>query len=153
MRQKRTSGGDASPVKVTRPQPGVRHGGQGAVQGCGSLLDYEAAARYLCTTPRHVREPWAKRQLAAIKVGRCVRFAKSDLDPFIAVRRVDAFVDDHTLTAWGDDNLPRTNLPWARACTSSVDASPAVQLKAKLSLAGTICVHVSRHARRVIGTQ
>ena len=63
--QKRTSGEDASPVKITRQQPGVRHGGQGDVQSCGSLLDYEAAARYLCTTPTHVRELWAKRQLAA----------------------------------------------------------------------------------------
>jgi hypothetical protein len=26
-----------------------------------ALLDYEAAARYLCTTTRHVRELWARR--------------------------------------------------------------------------------------------
>lgn len=44
------------------------------------LLDYVAAAHYLCTTPRHVRELWAKRYLAAIKVGRHVRFARVDLD-------------------------------------------------------------------------
>lgn len=56
----------------------------------GGLLDYEAAAGYLCTTPRHVRELWAKRQLAAIKVGRCVRFSKSDLEAFITSRRVNA---------------------------------------------------------------
>jgi excisionase family DNA binding protein len=54
------------------------------------LLDYEGAARYLCTTPRHVRELWAKRYLAAIKVGRCVRFSKKDLDAFIATRRMRA---------------------------------------------------------------
>ena len=54
------------------------------------LLDYEAAARYLCTTPRHVRELWAKRYLAAIKVGRHVRFSRKDLDAFIAARRVAA---------------------------------------------------------------
>jgi excisionase family DNA binding protein len=54
----------------------------------GTLLDYEEAARYLRTTPRHVRELWAKRYLAAIKVGRCVRFSKKDLDAFIAARRV-----------------------------------------------------------------
>jgi excisionase family DNA binding protein len=56
----------------------------------GSLLDYDAAASYLCTTPRHVRELWAKRQLTAIKVGRCVRFAEVDLDAFISRNRVGA---------------------------------------------------------------
>jgi excisionase family DNA binding protein len=54
------------------------------------LLDYIGAARYLCTTPRHVRELWAKRYLAAIKVGRHVRFSRTDLDAFIAARRVNA---------------------------------------------------------------
>jgi excisionase family DNA binding protein len=54
------------------------------------LLDYAAAARYLCTTPRHVRELWARRHLAAIKVGRLVRFAREDLDAFINARRVPA---------------------------------------------------------------
>lgn len=54
------------------------------------LLDYFDAARYLCTTPRHVRELWAKRYLAAIKVGRSVRFSKADLDAFIASNRVNA---------------------------------------------------------------
>jgi excisionase family DNA binding protein len=53
------------------------------------LLDYEAAAVYLCTTPRHVRELWAQRRLAAIKVGRSVRFSVDDLDIFIASHRVD----------------------------------------------------------------
>ena len=55
-----------------------------------ALLDYDGAATYLCTTPRHVRELWAKRCLAAIKIGRSVRFAKVDLDSFIASRRVSA---------------------------------------------------------------
>jgi excisionase family DNA binding protein len=53
------------------------------------LMDYAEAARYLCTTPRHVRELWAKRYLAAIKVGRHVRFSRTDLDNFIAARRVE----------------------------------------------------------------
>ncbi len=55
----------------------------------GALLDYEAAAHYLCTSPRHVRELWAKRHLAAVKVGRRVRFTQSDLDAFIATNRVN----------------------------------------------------------------
>jgi len=54
------------------------------------LMDYEEAARYLCTTPRHVRELWTTRCLAAIKVGRHVRFSRADLDDFIATRRVAA---------------------------------------------------------------
>lgn len=54
------------------------------------LLDYEAAARYLCTTPRHVRELWAIRCIAAVKVGRRVRFTRADLDAFIAAKRVEA---------------------------------------------------------------
>jgi excisionase family DNA binding protein len=53
------------------------------------LMDYDEAARYLCTTPRHIRELWAKRCLAAIKVGRHVRFSRTDLDNFIAARRVE----------------------------------------------------------------
>jgi len=53
------------------------------------LMDYAEAARYLCTTPRHVRELWAKRYLAAIKVGRHVRFSRTDLDNFIAARSVE----------------------------------------------------------------
>jgi excisionase family DNA binding protein len=54
------------------------------------LLDYDGAARYLCTTPRHVRELWARRHLAAIKVGRSVRFSQADLDLFIEAHRVKA---------------------------------------------------------------
>jgi excisionase family DNA binding protein len=72
-------------VKTTTPRRNARRGVDDG-EGFGSLFDYEAAARYLCTTPRHVRELWAKRQLAAIKVGRCVRFTKGDLDAFIAAK-------------------------------------------------------------------
>jgi excisionase family DNA binding protein len=56
----------------------------------GALLDYEGAAHYLCTTPRHVRELWEKRHVTAIKVGRRVRFTQADLDAFIATNRVNA---------------------------------------------------------------
>ena len=55
----------------------------------GALLDYEGAAHYLCTTPRHVQELWAKRRVAAVKVGRRVRFTQADLDAFIATNRVN----------------------------------------------------------------
>jgi excisionase family DNA binding protein len=85
------TGAEPRPVKMTRPKGGVLAQQDGG-EGYGSLLDYEEAAAYLCTTPRHVRELWARRQLAAIKVGRCVRFAKADLDAFIAANRVSAAV-------------------------------------------------------------
>jgi excisionase family DNA binding protein len=54
------------------------------------LLDYEAAASYLCTTARHVRELWARRELAAVKVGRSVRLTRADLDAFVEANRVRA---------------------------------------------------------------
>jgi excisionase family DNA binding protein len=60
-------------------------------RGHEGLMDYADAARYLCTTPRHIRELWAKRHLAAVKVGRHVRFSRADLDAFITARRVDAY--------------------------------------------------------------
>ncbi len=58
----------------------------------GALLDYEAAAAYLCTTPRQLRELWARRRITAVKVGRSVRFAPADLDAFVAANRVPAVV-------------------------------------------------------------
>ena len=73
------------------PMDTKRLTGSPAVPGTeGCLLDYQAAARYLSTTPRHVRKLWETRQLAAIKVGRCVRFAITDLDAFIVANRVPA---------------------------------------------------------------
>lgn len=90
MQPRREHGAGPDVARVTTaqgaPQNTPRHG-DGTASG---LLDYEAAARYLCTTARHVRELWAKRQLAAIKVGRSVRFTKDDLDAFIAANRVHA---------------------------------------------------------------
>jgi hypothetical protein len=58
--------------------------------GYCSLLDYEAAAAYLSTTPRNVRELWARRQPAAVKVERCVRLTKEDFDALVAANRVGA---------------------------------------------------------------
>lgn len=72
-----------------RAQP-IQGTGDVAGNPSGGLLDYQAAARYLCTTTRHVRELWTRRELAAIKVGRSVRFTKTDLDAFIAANRVRA---------------------------------------------------------------
>lgn len=54
------------------------------------LLDYNQAAKHLGTTPRHVRELWAKRRLPGVKIGRLVRFDQRDLDRFIAENRREA---------------------------------------------------------------
>jgi excisionase family DNA binding protein len=54
------------------------------------LLDKAAAAAYLCTNVRHLERLWAKRKIAAVKVGRKVHFKRSDLDAFIERNRVEA---------------------------------------------------------------
>ncbi len=54
------------------------------------LLSIGEVAERWGVTERQIRHLWATRQLAAIKVGRHVRFASSDLDAFEANRRVEA---------------------------------------------------------------
>jgi excisionase family DNA binding protein len=78
------------PVSGRSPGPEARRARDQCRLGDGCLLDYVAAAHYLCTTPRHVGELWAKRCLTAVKVGRHVRFAREDLDAFITTSRVEA---------------------------------------------------------------
>ena len=84
-----THGGRTKPETKLDPKTPVSSGEHGP-NSSGALLDYYAAAHYLCTTPRHVRELWAKRHVAAVKVGRRVRFTQADLDSFIASNRVNA---------------------------------------------------------------
>jgi excisionase family DNA binding protein len=54
------------------------------------LLDLDQAARYLATSARHVRRLVAERRLAHHKVGKFVRFRRSDLDGFVESGRVEA---------------------------------------------------------------
>lgn len=54
------------------------------------LLDEAGAGIYLGTTPRHIRALWQRREIAAVKVGRLVRFRPEDLDAYIARQRVEA---------------------------------------------------------------
>ena len=54
------------------------------------LLDLAGAARYLNDSPRHVRSLWARREIAAIRIGRKVRFDPKDLDRYIEAQRVEA---------------------------------------------------------------
>jgi len=58
--------------------------------GSERLLDLNGAARYLNDSPRHVRSLWARREIAAIRVGRKVRFDPRDLDRYIETQRVEA---------------------------------------------------------------
>ena len=82
-----TQGGRIKPKSKLHPKTPVSSSEHDS-NSSGALLDYEGAAHYLCTTPRHVRELWAKRHVTAVKVGRRVRFTQADLDTFIATNRV-----------------------------------------------------------------
>jgi len=54
------------------------------------LHDFDSAAAYLNTSPRHVRRLWAERRIAGVKVGKAVRFTEADLLRFIERHRVEA---------------------------------------------------------------
>lgn len=54
-----------------------------------ALLDWDGAAERLGVTPRMVKELWAKRQLAGIRVGKHVRFDVADVDRYIDDHRVE----------------------------------------------------------------
>lgn len=57
----------------------------------GSLWDVETAAAYLGVTPRGIRTLYLdKGVLPYYRIGRWVRFAKADLDAYLAGRRVEA---------------------------------------------------------------
>lgn len=56
----------------------------------GRLLDLDGAAKYLHDTPRHVRTLWERRELAAVRIGRKIRFDPDDLDRYIDSQRVKA---------------------------------------------------------------
>jgi len=52
------------------------------------LFDKKGAAEYLSTSERHVRRLAQDKHLAHVKVGRFVRFRRSDLDRYLDRRRV-----------------------------------------------------------------
>lgn len=54
------------------------------------LRDFDGAASFLCTSPRHVRRLWQERRLAGVKVGRAVRFTEADLLAYIERHRVES---------------------------------------------------------------
>lgn len=58
----------------------------------GGLLTEDQAAQYLATSPRHLRTLRASRRIPYVKVGRRVRFRRSDLDAFAASNLVEAAV-------------------------------------------------------------
>jgi excisionase family DNA binding protein len=54
------------------------------------LLDKKAAADYLNVGERYVDRLWSERRIAGHKYGKVIRFAKSDLDAFLAATRTEA---------------------------------------------------------------
>lgn len=63
------------------------------------LLDWEAVAAILGTTPRHVRRLVNERRIAYVKVGRFVRFKAADVDAWIDDNRRSP-IDDTRRTPW-----------------------------------------------------
>ena len=59
-------------------------------ENVGRLLNFDGAANYLQDTPRHVRSLWERRELAAVRIGRKIRFDPVDLDRYIDSQRVKA---------------------------------------------------------------
>ena len=57
---------------------------------CQGTMNNQAAAEYLGVTPLTLRVWVSKRRVPFIKVGRLTRFLKSDLDAWLASRRVEA---------------------------------------------------------------
>jgi excisionase family DNA binding protein len=55
----------------------------------GPLLDTQAVAEALGTTPRHVRRLVAERRVPFLKVGRFVRFDPGELDVWLDQQRVE----------------------------------------------------------------
>ena len=47
------------------------------------LMNYEQAAAYLGTSPRHLRRLWVERRIGGVKLNKLVRFRRKDLDAFI----------------------------------------------------------------------
>lgn len=54
------------------------------------LLNRAQAAEYLGVSERHIQRLWEERRLAAVKVGRFVRWRREDLDAFIESSRIEA---------------------------------------------------------------
>ncbi|MGH3261915.1 MAG: helix-turn-helix domain-containing protein [Trebonia sp.] len=54
------------------------------------LLTVDQVADQLGTTPRHIRELRARRELPAVMVGRLVRFDPADIAAYVAAHRSPA---------------------------------------------------------------
>lgn len=54
------------------------------------LLTEQDVADYLNCSLRHVRELWAARRIAGIKVGRFVRFTREAIDDYIERQTIEA---------------------------------------------------------------
>lgn len=55
-----------------------------------ALLDWEHAAAYLSTTPRHLKALVARRAVTFVRVGKLIRFRRVDLDAYADSHKVEA---------------------------------------------------------------
>jgi excisionase family DNA binding protein len=53
------------------------------------LFDIPGAASYLATSTRHLRRLASEHRIPFHKIGKFVRFARADLDDFIAAGRIE----------------------------------------------------------------
>lgn len=56
----------------------------------GSLLTPAEAAEYLGVTERWIRRAVTERRIAVHRIGKLLRFAKTDLDSYLELRRTEA---------------------------------------------------------------
>jgi excisionase family DNA binding protein len=73
---------------MAAPDPGMFLDKQ--AMGLADLLTVAEAAKLLGVSASGMRRLQQERRIPFFKVGRCVRFAKSDLAAYLARRRVDS---------------------------------------------------------------
>ena len=61
-----------------------------SAKSAASLLDVDQVAERLCVSPRFVRRLIDERRIPFCKLGKFVRFDPTDIDDWVAARRVEA---------------------------------------------------------------
>ncbi len=65
----------------------MQNNSENTANSIDGLLTTEQAAKILTISPRHLWDLTKRGVLPAIKIGRSVRYARVDIDAFIAARR------------------------------------------------------------------
>ena len=76
----------------------IRHLATTSSTGRNRLLDIEALASWLATTPRHIRRLVAERRVPFVKVGHFVRFDPEDITFWIEEQKVLTDVNEPGIT-------------------------------------------------------